>query len=50
MKKTYIVPAAEAAKFYAGVICKTSMKLDDESPIGGSDALTRQQFWADDEE
>lgn len=49
MKRSYIVPAVETAKFRAGVLCKDSMKLDDNNPVGGGSALTRQ-LWAEEEE
>lgn len=49
MKKNYIVPAVETAKFRAGVLCKDSMKLDDTNPVGGGGALTRQ-LWTEEED
>ena len=50
MKKTYIVPSAEASAFRSASLCTESYKLDDSTPVGGGSALTRRQIWADEEE
>ncbi|MBR4552090.1 MAG: hypothetical protein IKO20_00005, partial [Bacteroidaceae bacterium] len=49
MKKTYITPALVTAALRMQSLCKDSMKLDDNNPVGGGSALTRQ-MWADEEE
>ena len=49
MKKTYITPALVTAALRMQSLCKDSMKLDDNNPVGGGSALTRQ-MWVEEEE
>lgn len=50
MKKTYISPATVAQQAVTLPLCTTSLKLDGEHEVGGSQALTRRRWAFDDED